>query len=124
MFFRRVGFQKASQNQMIEVLFRKRRFCKNCQNTLTKQWFLMFVRFRTSKNPCEIHAKTHSKKTSEKNLPEIDLYLHLGLQKPPQIDPGREKTGSRTKPVSRRYANHPEIVESQRASELWDGQTS
>ena len=62
-------------------------------------------------------------KTSEKNFPDIDLYLHWGLRKPPQIDPGREKTGSRTKPVSRRHANRTKIVRTQRGWELWDGQS-
>ena len=49
--------------------------------------FYWFFRFRASKNPPQIDAKTHSKKTSKKNLQKIDFGFFLGLPEPPEIPP-------------------------------------
>ena len=59
--------------------FGKRRFRKNHAPVEAKS---IFSRFRTSKNPTKIVAKTHSKKTSQKEGSNIDFCEGFRLQKP------------------------------------------
>ena len=91
--------------------FGKRRFRKNHAPVEAKS---IFSRFRTSKNPTKIDAKTHSKKTSQKGGSNIDFCEGFRLQKPSKSLPKatQNEAGSATlwKPRgSRRKSTGPGV---------------
>ena len=73
--------------------------------------------------PQKIHPKLMSNrigKNIEKKQPKNRFWHRLWPPKTSQnrskIEAGREKMGSRTKPVLRSYGNHPQVSESQRGA--------
>ena len=104
-FFRFLVVLASENHSKIDVFshfFRKRRFCEICSFPIGKP---LFSRFGASKKRPKIDVKTHSKKASQKNVPEIDFGLRFGLPKPLKIDPTSKKSPLENEAQKRGYAN-------------------
>ena len=93
-FFVVLAYENPSRIETFSHFFRKRRFCKNRAPAKAP---CIFSRFGAFKKRPKIDAKTHSKKASQKNVPEIDFGLRFGLPKPFKIDPTSKKALLKTK---------------------------
>ena len=95
-------------------------FVKISKNHWKNNGFSWFFRFRGSKNPSKIDARTRSKKAPEKNIPKIDFGLRSDFPKLLKIDPTSkkiEKNGVQKKAPKKRPWALPHLKRSQA---FWD----
>ena len=99
------------------LLFRKQGFCENRAPVEAK---LLFFMFRTFKKRFKFDAETHSKKTSKKSLPKIDVGLHFGFQKPPKIEKIAPKALSKTSLKKEAMRLKPQSPQRNGRQAFWD----